>query len=570
MEEIDLLKLQPALDRFGPQGRTALLPALYAAQDLYGYIPETAAAAIAAALDVPPVEVYGVIQFYTLFFDKPLSSMRVHVCADPACVNAGADGILKWIHQNSPAHSSGAQDVVVERTACLGLCEHAPAIMVNGATQGHNPAGTWEDLIRPKNRRHRTILGGDLALLTANCAKGHTVTLPEYEAAGGYSALRAALRLPPAQVIETIKASGLQGRGGAAFPTGVKWEAAARGAAPRYVVCNADEAEPGTFKDRVLLEDDPHSILEGLILSGYAIGAAKGYIYIRGEYLQSYESMTQAVEEALRDHLLGPAIQGSDFSFEVEIRRGGGAYVCGEETALFESIEGKRGFPRLKPPFPTTSGLFGRPTVISNVETLANVPLILRLGADAYRQIGTAKSSGTKLFCLSGDVQRPGLYEVAFGVTFRHVLYDLAGGPRAGHHLQAALFGGAAGAFATPKDLDVALTFEDLRSAGLPLGSGVITVFDETRDMAAVLLRLADFFAGESCGKCYPCQMGTQRQHEIIHRVAERQPLPGDAGRLHDLAQTMRDTSICGLGQTASSAVQSAMKLWPDLFHAAE
>jgi NADH-quinone oxidoreductase subunit F len=272
------------------------------------------------------------------------------------------------------------------------------------------------------------------------------------------------------------------------------------------------------------------------------------------------------LEEARQAGYIGSNILGSGFSFEIDLRQGAGAYICGEETALIESIEGKRGFPRVKPPFPTTHGLFGQPTVINNVETLANVPMILERGAGWYRQMGTEKSTGPKLFCVSGDVVRPGLYEVPFGVTLRHLLFDLAGGLPSGRSLQAVLFGGAAGTFATSKDLDVRLTFEDLRAAGLTLGSGVVMVFDERRDLRDVLVRLARFFAHESCGKCYPCQIGTQRQYEILKRVAGGRSLTGDVERLEDVGWTMTDASLCGLGQTAATAVLSAMKLWPGLF----
>ena len=254
------------------------------------------------------------------------------------------------------------------------------------------------------------------------------------------------------------------------------------------------------------------------------------------------------------------------FDFEIELRLGAGAYICGEETALFESIEGKRGFPRLKPPFPTTHGLFGKPTVINNVETLCNIPLIITMGAQAYRQIGTAQSSGPKLFCVSGDVVKPGLYEVPFGITLRHLLYDMAGGIRDSNRLKTILFGGAAGAFVTPEHLDARLSFEDLRAVGLPLGSGVVMAFDETRDLRDALYRLSKFFAHESCGKCYPCQMGTQRQTEILERISAGKVHPGDLERMQDVGWTMTDASICGLGQTAASAVLSAIKTWPEIF----
>ncbi len=569
MTEINLENLQPLLAQLAPKGRSGLLPALHAAQDLYGYISEEAAASIGAALGVPLAEVYGVVDFYTLFQRKPISQTVLHVCEDPACAMAGADSLFKTMRRKIEADSSNGVGgtVVVERSPCLGLCEHAPALLVQGAPVGEGGTHTWKDLVEGKVHRPGSIVDGDVRILTANCGRGRPATLPEYEQGGGYTGLRNALEISPAAVIEMVKASGLVGRGGAAFPTGIKWEGAARAeGAIKYVICNGDEAEPGTFKDRVLMEEDPHRVLEGLILSAYAIGAQHGYWYIRGEYTYPYEVVRKAVDEARQAGYIGENILGSGFSFDVELRRGAGAYVCGEETALFESIEGKRGFPRIKPPFPTTNGLFNRPTAINNVETLANIPSILQKGAAGYRATGTQKSPGSKLFCLSGDVARPGLYEVPFGVSFRHLLNDLAGGVRHGRKMQAALFGGAAGAFATEADLDVPLTFEDLRTAGLPLGSGVITVLDETRDLRDVLVRLTRFFAEESCGKCYPCQIGTQRQYELMQRIAAGQVKPGDVERLQDTGWTMTDASLCGLGQTAASAVMSAMLHWPELF----
>jgi NADH-quinone oxidoreductase subunit F len=372
---------------------------------------------------------------------------------------------------------------------------------------------------------------------------------------GGYDAFRKVLRMTPEAVVEEIKTSGLRGRGGAGFPTGLKWSLMPKAdGRPHYLVCNADESEPGTFKDRILLLDDPHSTIEGMCITAHAIGASKGYIYLRGEYPYILPVLENALTEAREAGYLGGV-------FDIEIRVGAGAYICGEETALFESIEGKRGFPRVKPPFPTTYGLFGKPTVINNVETLCNVPLIIEKGAAEYRMIGTEKSPGLKLFCLSGDVEKPGLYEIPFGVTLRELLAMAAC-----HSFQAVLFGGAAGAFATPEHLDVKLTFEDLRAAGLPLGSGVVMVFDETRDLRDTLSRLGKFFAHESCGKCYPCQLGTQRQMEILDRIAAGRSLLGDAERLQDVGWTMTDSSLCGLGQTAASAVLSGMKQFPDLF----
>lgn len=570
MAEIDLTKLSTTLAELGPQGRTALLPALHAAQDAFGYIPEEAASAIGQALRVPLADVYGVIDFYAMFYREPVGKTVIHVCGDPACAMAGADNVMKVMTREVEVYQQAGQPVErikVERAACLGLCEHAPALLIQGAPVARADKQSWDDLVSGKSQRPHSVVGGDLNLLTFNCGKGHITNLEKYRQSGGYDMLRKALTLSPNAITAEVKAAGLVGRGGAAFPTGAKWEAVAASNEPvKYVVCNADEAEPGTFKDRVVIEDDPHRVLEGLIICAFAVGAHKGYIYIRGEYNLQYLILKAAIDEARKAGLLGRNILDSGFDFDIELRRGAGAYICGEETALFESIEGKRGFPRIKPPFPTTFGLFGKPTVINNVETLINIPLILKVGSTAYRHLGTQKSPGPKLFCVSGDVVRPGLYEVPFGVTFRHLLEDLAGGMRPGRKFQGALFGGAAGAFAVEKDLDVRLSFEDLRAAGLPLGSGVITVFDETRDLIDILLRLGHFFADESCGKCYPCQLGTQRQYEILQRLADGKAESGDKERLLDVGWTMTDASLCGLGQTAASAVISAIRLWPERF----
>lgn len=569
MTDNDLNLLRLRLAWLAKQGRSALLPALHAAQDIFGYIPEAAASEIGRVLHVPLADVYGVIEFYSMLYSEPVGQTIVRVCSDPACALAGSDQTLQSIcsHLNlSPGQTSADRCFTVERVPCLGLCEHAPAVLVNQTAIGHASTEQAAKICEGIGRRPTAVVGGDLHLLTANCGKGQPTTLAEYVASGGYSGLRKALSLSPAEVIAEVEAAGLMGRGGAAFSTGVKWESAARAAGdPKYLVCNADESEPGTFKDRVLVEEDPHRVLEGMLIAAYAIGAHKGFIYIRGEYPYAYQVFQEAVVAAYQDGYLGPDVMGSGFACEVEIRLGAGAYIGGEETALFESIEGKRGFPRLKPPFPTTHGLFGQPTVINNVETLCNAPTILANGAEYYRQIGTRRSPGPKLFCISGDVTRPGLYEAPFGVTVRHLI-DLAGGMRANHQLQAVLLGGAAGVFITEEQLDLPLTFEDLRAAGLSLGSGVLMLFDVTRDLRDVLARLGRFFAHESCGKCYPCQIGTQRQSEILQRIAKGETLPGDVERLTDLGWTMSDSSICGLGQTAGSAVLSAIKLWPEMF----
>jgi NADH-quinone oxidoreductase subunit F len=402
-------------------------------------------------------------------------------------------------------------------------------------------------------------------------------SLDSYRANGGYRALRRAFTLGPAGVLREVTDSGLLGRGGAAFPTGRKWQAtAAQPDQPHYVVCNADESEPGTFKDRVLMEGDPFALIEAMTIAGYATGAHRGYLYLRGEYPRALRLLTNAIVQARARGLLGDDVLGQGYAFDIEIRRGAGAYICGEETALFNSLEGHRGEPRSKPPFPVEKGLFGKPTAANNVETLVNVLSILEMGAEAYAAIGTEKSTGPKLFCVSGNVERPGIYELPFGATLGELL-SLAG---AAKDLRAVLLGGAAGGFVRGDELDIPLTFEGTREAGTTLGSGVVLALDSSVSMPRILLRIAEFFRDESCGQCVPCRIGTVRQEEALHRLAERAGLGakavangtnganGKAGAngaaddialLREVGEAMRDASICGLGQTAWNAVESAI-----------
>lgn len=557
------------------------MPALLEAQAHYGYIPTAVATEIAHALGVPLADVHGVIEFYALLYNEPVGRTVLRVCTDPACALRGGEQVLHaacTLAGVKEGETSADGALTVERSPCLGHCNSGVSVNVSfgrpvrNVTFAHVTPETVGDLIDGRGRTtadfwSEDYVGGDLSIITPLCGRGRRTKLFEYEAVGGMQALRKVLSsMTPQQVIETMRRSELLGRGGAAFPTWAKWEGAAKASGqPKYFVINADESEPGTFKDRVLLEGDPCRVLEGALIGAYAIGASRIYIYIRGEYPLAIERVNAALQELREAGYLGERILGSDFSIDVEVRSGAGAYICGEETALFESIEGKRGFPRVKPPFPTTHGLFGKPTAINNVETLAQTPYIINHGPEAFQRLGTAESTGPKLLCVSGDVVRPGLYEIGFGITLRHLIENLAGGV-VGGALQALLIGGAAGTFATPAQLDTPITFQGLRAAGLTLGSGAVMVFNDRRDLRDILRRLARFFAHESCGKCYPCQLGTQRQYEILERIAEGHPLPGDVIRLQDVGWTMTDASLCGLGQTAASAVLSAMKHWPELF----
>ena len=570
MSDSELDSLHSILKDLTPQGRSALLPALQAAQQLYGWVNEQVAKQVSDALRIPLADVFGVLDFYAMLYRQPVGRTVLRVCSAPVCALAGADAVAESLCRHlqiAPGEVSASGSFTVEQAPCLGLCDHAPAVLANEVVIAPADPGYPASICAPSKQSAASFVGGDIRLLTNNCGQGRTTSLADYRKRGGYAGLEKALTMMPESVLAAIKSAGLVGRGGAAFPTGFNWEGAAKAPGqPKYIVCNADESEPGTFKDRILMEDDPHRTIEGMIIAAYAVGASRGYIYVRGEYRHAFTVMRAALAEASAAGVLGAKIFSSGLNFDIEMRLGAGAYICGEETALLESIEGKRGLPRIKPPFPTTSGLFGKPTVINNVETFCNVPLIIARGAADYRKLGTEKSPGPKLLCVSGQIERPGLYEVPFGTSLRHLVFDLAGGVKPKRKLQAVLMGGAAGAFALEKDLDVILSFESLSAAGLPLGSGAVMVFDDTADIRHVLQRLGHFFADESCGKCYPCQLGTRRQHEILERAAAGHPLAGDRERLSDIGVTMVDASLCGLGQTAPMAVLSAMKLWPEMF----
>ena len=559
-------KLNELLARYRGRKRDALLPVLWDVQTEFGNIDESAVHAISHSLRIPESDIYGVIGFYTLFHDRPAGEMIVRVCTDPSCALSGADTLLNQLCEGLSIHhgeTTADGRFTVEHTACLGLCDQAPAVLISKRGKGefvYAPVRNVDSLLADeKPPRVKSYIKADPAILLDGVENYQLETLSNY---GRYTSLENALReKSPEAVIQVVEDSGLIGRGGAAFPTGFKWKGARTAAAqPHYVVCNADESEPGTFKDRVLMETRPHLLLEGMALCGYAIGAEKGYLFIRGEYPEAAEILSEAIQEAESAGFLGNHIMGSDFSFYVEIRRGGGAYICGEETALFEAIEGKRGFPRIKPPYPTMYGLFGKPTVINNVETLCAVPGIVQNGADWFKSVGTEKSTGSKLVSVSGHVYQPGVFEISPGISLRKLLDDFCGGVDG--NLQAVLMGGAAGTFLTPDEIDVPLTFEDLRAAGSTFGSGALMVFNATVDLRDVLRRLAVFFQHESCGKCFPCQLGTQRQLEILGHENRA----GDAERLYEIGGTMTEASLCGLGQTAASAVLSAMQKFPHLF----
>ena len=525
-----------------------LLPALHALQNESGWISRGGLNYVAEELQVPPAEAYGVASFYEMFrvdeapdHDGPVT----HVCIDGPCRAVSADAIAAVKAAGGHVHES----------PCLGQCERPPGLFIQGRRAPDVVQADADPYVRPQQNSDGLRLLHRLGVVDPN-------SLTSYREHGGYQALTKAIEMGADDILAALGDSGLSGRGGAAFPTGFKWSAVrdAEGDT-KHIVANADESEPGTFKDRTVMENDPFALVEAMTIAAVATGAENGWIYIRGEYPLATARTENAINECRAAGLLGADVAGSGMAFDIEVRRGAGAYICGEETALFNSIEGFRGEPRNKPPFPTTHGLFNQPTAINNPETLLNVLPIVLEGAGAYRAIGTEGSPGTRLFCLSGAIANPGTYEMPFGTTLGELL-DVAGGVVG--DLQAVLLGGAAGSFVTPQSLDLPLTLEDTRAAGTTLGSGVVMVFNTTTNLTDMCTRIAEFFKNESCGQCVPCRVGAVRQHEMMVELKSKNGigLAPEKRQLHDdMARAMADASICGLGHTAASAVASALAL---------
>ena len=511
--------------------RHLLLPTLHAVNDRVGWLSPEAIDHIAERLDLGPAEVYGVATFYALFSTTERPPRQSHVCVDLAC---------RAIGSSEATVPEGAHP-----SPCLGVCERGRGTFtIDSGDPVHRSVDPEPPPIDAVPQAGDTSL-----VLLRRAGRVDPASIDDHLANGGFEALRIAREIGPESVIQQVRAAGLTGRGGAAFPTAVKWEAVrSQSAGPHFLVCNADESEPGTFKDRVLIENDPYALIEAIAIASLAVGAPSAYIYLRGEYPRAEATLLHALAECRRHGYLGPGT-----AVDVTLVRGAGAYICGEETAIFNSVEGYRGEPRNKPPFPFESGLFGKPTAVNNVETLVNVPPILR---------GELPVADRRLFCLSGAIVRPGVYEAEVGLTIRELI-ALAGGLRPGSELQAVLLGGAAGGFAGPDDLDLPLTPDAVRDAGLTLGSGVVMVHDQHVDLVDQLRRIAAFFRDESCGQCVPCRVGTVRQEEAIDRLVagsdRHDDRDVDLALLRDIGQAMRDASICGLGQTAHNAIESAI-----------
>jgi len=512
---------------------------------------------------------------------------RILVAEDSKSVFSGAKEIEKLIKEELikrnlsetvsvfPTGSLGYEDVGVAVAVYPDNVLYVPVRSkedVQRIVEGHFINGKIVKQLQKSFKRFsqiEKIMGIQQRIVLENVGKINPEDIKEYIAFDGYMGFENALRMSPENVIKEIENSELRGRGGAGFPTGKKWEFTAKAKSDKkYIICNADEGEPGTFKDRTIMEGDPHRVIEGMLIAGYATGANEGIIYIRGEYTLSIERLEKAIDQAYDLGLLGNNILGSNFSFDVQIKKGAGAYVCGEETALLNSIEGKRGEPRKKPPYPPTAGLWGKPTVINNVETLANIPAIMRNGAEWFKQFGVPGSYGTKLFSLNGDLNWKGVVEVPFGTPLSFIINEIGGGLKDNLSLKAVILGGVSGSLLKPDEIDTPVDFNSLAKIEAGPGSGSITALNEKRCIVDVAKNIAKFFRHESCGKCTPCRVGTDEMYKIIDRISKGQGKESDVELIEKLGTTMKLTSFCGLGQTAPNIILQSLKKFPDEWNA--
>lgn len=513
---------------------------------------------ISRALSIPPRSTYGIATFYSMLSMEKRKKGIIRVCDGPVC----------WLCGSTDVHNAATEEQRlnlewnVEHTSCLGLCDRAPAVLVNDEQAGPVTPETATKLYtgyRGQPTDYSSPRPGEVRVMLANAGKIDPDSLESALGAGVYQALKAALERTPEQVIGEVEASGLAGRGGAGFPVGRKWRFVFQASrTPKYIICNADESEPLIFKDRVLIDTNPHQILEGMAIAGYATGAKEAYIYIRGEYVRQARRLKRAIHQAEQAGYLGNNIQGSPFSFHIHVHLGAGAYICGEETALIESLEGKRGEPRLRPPYPPSAGFRGLPTNVNNVESYAAVPAIIKNGADWHRSLSTWKTPGTKLYMLLGHVNNPGLFEAPFGLTLRQIIDEYAGGMRVGSNFHFALTGGAAGTIVSDSFMDIPIDYASA-AQGISLGAGAFLICDQSVSVIAFLKNLLNFFAFESCGKCTPCRVGTHASHEILTRMTDGVGHRGDIEELHALADNMQDASFCGLGQSVPIPMKSAL-----------
>jgi NADH-quinone oxidoreductase subunit F len=554
--------------------KAAMLPLLWLVQENQGYVSQEAEAWVARILGVARSYVREAVSFYNMYHTKPVGRRELRVCTSLPCLLRGADDLLDRIKESlkiSPGETTPDQQVTLTEVECLCACEMSPMAQLDerfvGPLEGETVNTLIQDALTEPGHPESTpepdpFICSDGPVLSTRFKDPEGTWLEAYIADDGYLAARKALTsMTPAAVIDEVTRAKLRGLGGAGFPAGRKWSFIPKETTkPKYLVVNADEGEPGTFKDRYIMERDPHALLEGMIIAAYAVGSHKAYVYIRGEYFRSAKRLQRAIDEAYSQSWLGKNIQGTGFDLDVVIHRGAGAYICGEETALLTSLEGGKGFPRLKPPFPAISGLFASPTIVNNVETLACVPFILRHGAERFAEIGTESQGGTRLFCVCGHVVRPGVYEASVGVTLRELIEQAAGGVRDGNKLKAVIPGGISAKILTADEIDVAMDFDSLMAAGTMAGSGGVIVMDETTCMVRALESAARFFADESCGQCSPCREGTGWVHRILRRIVAGEGSVQDLDDLLAIAGDMEGNTICVFADAAAWPVQSYIK----------
>jgi len=551
--------------------KAAMLPLLWLVQENLGYVSADSEAWVGRILGVARSHVREAVSFYNMFHTQPVGRRELRVCTSLPCLLRGAGDVLDQLKESlkiGPGETTAGQEVTLTEVECLCACEMSPMAQLDETFIGPLEGETLDSVVQAALEdlgdsaplpEPEPFIWSDGPVLSTRFKDPDGTWLEAYVADDGYQAAKKALTsMTAAEVIDEVSEANLRGLGGAGFPAGRKWSFVPKETTqPRYLVVNADEGEPGTFKDRYIMERDPHALLEGMIIAAYAIGSHKAYVYIRGEYFRSAKRLQRAIDEAYSQSWLGKNIQGTGFDLDVVIHRGAGAYICGEETALLTSLEGGKGFPRLKPPFPAISGLFSCPTIINNVETLACVPFILRHGAEHFASMGTAKQGGTRLFCVSGHVVRPGVYEASVSITLRELIENAAGGIRDGNKLKAVIPGGISAKILTADEIDVGMDFDSLLAAGSMAGSGGVIVMDETSCMIKALDSAARFFADESCGQCSPCREGTGWVHRTMRRVTQGRGSLQDLDDLLAIAGDMEGKTICVFADAAAWPVQS-------------
>jgi NADH-quinone oxidoreductase subunit F len=566
-----------------PVKRSALIPMLMYAQDEFGFISDEVIAEIAARLELRTVQVEETLEYYSMLHRKPMGKYHVQVCTNVACMLRGGNELLDRAKKRLEiGHKEVTKDGVfsLEEVECIGACTGAPAMQINYDFYENLTPATFDRLIQELDFGRRvepvTVISGalhareagEIPVISKRWGIENSTKIDVFLQNGGYQALEKALKqMTPESIIDEMKKSNLRGRGGAGFPTGMKWSFVPKDSPKaKYVICNADESEPGTCKDRPLMEMDPHQLIEGMVIAGRAIGSHQGFIYIRGEYRYVLDIVQGAITEAYQRGYLGKNILGSGFDYDLLIHTGAGAYECGEESALMESLEGKRGYPRIKPPFPAVVGLYGCPTIINNVETLSAVPAIILGGGEAYANLGTPKNGGTRLLCVAGHVNKPGIYEIPLGMNMKEFIYGMAGGITGGKKLKAVIPGGSSCPLLTADEIDIPMDYDSVAKAGSMLGSGGMVVMDEDTCMVDMARRIMHFYAHESCGWCIPCREGTTWLRKMLERLHAGYGREQDIDMLSELSKNILGRSFCPLGDAAAMPTISIVQKWRNEF----